>query len=277
MGFFNFEKDGPGVSKDGPRKKGIFLFFELLGRKIGSFCGVNLLYFIISIPMVAVSFLASQFFINYIKNIFDAEIGGVFFLQACQYAAFVSLVFIGSGPASAALAYFNRAAVREEPIFLVADFFEQFKKNFKQGIVVGILQPLFTYAMIFGIFFYGVQYLTTGAVMWAVMMFLLILVWAVFACSGFYIYQLMITFENSVIELYKNAVILALMNMPWNIVLSAVVLFINFLVFFTFTPVVSLILAAVCWTAVMRFALEFYAARYIQKNLIDKTKKSEEG
>ena len=30
MGLFDYGKEGPGVSKDAPKKKGVFLFFELL-------------------------------------------------------------------------------------------------------------------------------------------------------------------------------------------------------------------------------------------------------
>ena len=34
MGFFNYDKEGPGIDKNAPKKKGIFLFFELLGNKL---------------------------------------------------------------------------------------------------------------------------------------------------------------------------------------------------------------------------------------------------
>ena len=39
MGFFNrnFDRPGPGVAKDAPRKKGAARWFEILGRDLGSF------------------------------------------------------------------------------------------------------------------------------------------------------------------------------------------------------------------------------------------------
>lgn len=275
MGFFNFEKEGPGISKDAPQKKGVFFFFELLGRKIGSFCAMNLLYILVSLPMIAVCFFAAQFFVSYLQNIFGASPDGVFLLQAYQLVAFIFLVFLGSGPASAAMAYFNRTAVREEAIYLFSDFFSQFKANLRQGMLVGIIHPLLSFAMLFGVIFYAIQYLSTGAAFWLILMLALFVVFVLFVFSGFYLYQLMITFENSVLQLYKNAFILALSNMLTNFLVSAVIIILNFLIFFTFTPIVSIILAVIGWTAIMRFAAEFRPARCIKRQIIDKMGKED--
>lgn len=274
MGLFNFEKEGPGVSKDAPKKKGIFLFFELLGRKIGKFFQINMLYFIISIPMIAVSFFAAMFFIDYFLQILGIsikELDSNFVLQACFFVTFLFVVFIGSGPASASLAYFNRCVVREEGIFLVSDFFEQFKKNFKQGIIVGIINPLLTFAMLFGIMFYinlAKLFPAYSTVLFICTIFLFIIC-AVFVSSSFYMYQLMITFENSVFELYKNAVIMALINLPMNIFLMLIVFVINYFIFFILSPIASIILFFLCWAALMRFIPEFYTSRAIKRKIID--------
>lgn len=274
MGLFNFNKEGPGVSKDAPRKKGIFLFFELLGRKFGKFLQVNMLYFLVSIPMILISALAASFFIRYAANILGSDLAvnperQTPFLMYCQFVASLFVIFIGSGPASASLAYFNRCAVREEHTYLASDFFENFKKNFKQGIIVGIINPVIIFSMLFGILFYGVQYLSTGNILWFLAMLILFVVLAVFVSSGFYIYQLMITFQNSVIELYKNSIILALINIPQNIFFILLIFAINNIVFLTFTPIVTLIISFIGWIAIMRFIIEFYTARSIQKKLLN--------
>jgi len=56
MGFFNknYDKPGKGVSKNAPRKRGFFLFWELLGRKFGKIIQVNLLFILFSIPIVTI-------------------------------------------------------------------------------------------------------------------------------------------------------------------------------------------------------------------------------
>ena len=57
--FFNYNKEGPGVPRDLPPKRGLFRFFEILGRKYSKLIGVNLLYFICSLPITAVYFYLS--------------------------------------------------------------------------------------------------------------------------------------------------------------------------------------------------------------------------
>lgn len=56
MGFFNknYNKEGKGVSKNAPKKRRFFLFWELFGRKIGKIIQVNLLFILFSIPIVTI-------------------------------------------------------------------------------------------------------------------------------------------------------------------------------------------------------------------------------
>ena len=271
MGFFNFEKEGPGVSKDGPKKKGIFLFFELLGRKIGKFCSINMLYFLISIPMIAISVFGGGFFVSYFFAILGNPIEDVNLItQMFLFVSFLFVVFIGSGPASAALAYFNRCVVREKATFLVSDFLEHFKKNFKQGIIVGIINPLIIFAMLFAMLFYlqlSVMYPAYSTIL-TLCMTIMGIICVLFVISGFYIYQLMVTFENSIKELYKNSIILAMMNFPMNLLIMVLVFVVNFFLFTILSPIASPVVSFFGWIAIMRFALEFYTVRVVDKKII---------
>ena len=62
MGIFNrdFNKPGPGVNKDEPRKKGAARFFELLTRDFGDLIKLNLLFCVCAIPTVSVFLLGIQ-------------------------------------------------------------------------------------------------------------------------------------------------------------------------------------------------------------------------
>lgn len=51
FGFFNFEKEGPGVSKNGPKKKKFFEFFEVYFRNFWKFITINLMYVALSLPI----------------------------------------------------------------------------------------------------------------------------------------------------------------------------------------------------------------------------------
>ncbi|MBQ8731859.1 MAG: YesL family protein [Oscillospiraceae bacterium] len=54
FGLFNYSKPGPGVSKDEPKKKRFFLFFELYFRKFWKLMALNLLYILACIPIVTI-------------------------------------------------------------------------------------------------------------------------------------------------------------------------------------------------------------------------------
>lgn len=54
MFFNNYNKVGPGIPKNMPKKKGVALFFDILKREFWSIIGLNLLFLICSIPVVTI-------------------------------------------------------------------------------------------------------------------------------------------------------------------------------------------------------------------------------
>ena len=50
FGLFDYNKEGPGISKDAPKKKTFIVFFETFFRNFWKFTMINLVYWIISIP-----------------------------------------------------------------------------------------------------------------------------------------------------------------------------------------------------------------------------------
>ena len=52
--FYNYNKPGPGVSKNGPQKNRFFLFFELYFRKFWKLCQLNIIYFVFCLPIITI-------------------------------------------------------------------------------------------------------------------------------------------------------------------------------------------------------------------------------
>ena len=67
FGLFNYEKEGPGISKNAPKKKTFIVFFETFFRNIWKFITINLVYGIISLPQIT-SGLASAGFTHVARN-----------------------------------------------------------------------------------------------------------------------------------------------------------------------------------------------------------------
>ena len=52
FGFYNVTKEGPGVSKNEPKKRGFFAFMEIYGRKFWKLAIAGLLWAVVSLPVV---------------------------------------------------------------------------------------------------------------------------------------------------------------------------------------------------------------------------------
>lgn len=52
FGLFNYEKEGPGIEKDAPKKKAFIVFFETFFRNFWKFISVNAVYLLLSIPII---------------------------------------------------------------------------------------------------------------------------------------------------------------------------------------------------------------------------------
>ena len=137
-------------------------------------------------------------------------------------------------------------------------------------MIVGIINTVVIFAMLFAIGFYiNLSILFPAySTFCSAGVIIMLVACAVLSSAMLYIYQLMVTFENSILELYKNSVILALMNMPMNVFLIVITMFLNFTLFTVLSPIASPMLSFICWFAIVRFVFEFYTARVVDKKII---------
>ena len=174
-----------------------------------------------------------------------------------------------AGPASAAMSYIMRSFVRDEHVWLRSDFFKKAKENFRQGIIAVIFDIVVWLIGVYSVTFYYNYYISKGSflgllAMWVIVIFLLLFIFA-----HFYLYQLMVTFENSVFRLYKNSLLLSLATFPQCFIAAAGTIIAEYLIFNTFTPIISVIFILLFLIAFVRFPAEFFTARIIQKKLLE--------
>ena len=67
-GFFNYDKPGPGIRKDGPQKKGFVIFFETWFRNFWKLITINLVYLLLSVLIIP-SGLAEAGMANVCRNL----------------------------------------------------------------------------------------------------------------------------------------------------------------------------------------------------------------
>lgn len=263
MGIFNrYLKEGPGVDKNAPKKKGIFLFAELVGRKFFLMLRANVLYSLVSIPFFAVSlFLLAPVISNVLLPagaITDA------WTQIMIYVFFTGFLFtfFGSGPASASYAFITRSFTRSEHVWIASDGFDIFKANFKSAILLVVIDIAVIYLAMNAVSFYGMN--ANGLSVF--LRFFIMVLFALYAISHMFAYQIMVTYECKFFDIIKYAIVMTLAKLPMCILLSVIAGAVWVLLWY-YLGIVGVILYLIVGLTFARYPLEFYAARVIEKNI----------
>lgn len=284
MGLFNgYLKPGPGVDKDAPKKKGLFLLIEIFIRKFIKIMQLNLMYVLFSLPWLLILYVFSMFvtndLANSVANISIQQIPGQDFASVLGVAQvslrllFVLLVFClwGSGPASAGYAYITRCFTREEHAWVWSDFVDKFKGNFKQGMAVVCIDAVMLFLGCNALYFYVSIYQMTGSFMWLLLCYVCILLFVVYSMMHYFIYQIMVTFECKLSQLYRNALLLSLGKAPMCLLLTGIGVALIYMM--TINPIIGVLLSVFLGISIIRFPMEFYTARVIEKTAVNIRKK----
>lgn len=124
------------------------------------------------------------------------------------------LPVITIGPASAAMCFVAMKLARNEEIKVVSTFFQSFKINFKQGVILNLIFIAIGAVIVVDMFYFGFAELDgVSGVTIIRAAFLAIGIWAL--CVMFYTYPMQAQFYNPIRRTLKNAMILS-MQKPIN-------------------------------------------------------------
>ncbi len=208
-GLFNYSKEGPGVSKDAPKKKRFFLFFELYFRKFWKLCLLNIIYVLFCLPMVAAVF--ALYLIVSRSTDFTAQ---PWFTPAA-ILSFV-LAAITFGPATAGATYVLRNFAREEHAYIWYHFWKAFKSNFKQASVMGVIDIVVSCVAAWVIRFYAISMGSENS--FVIMLILSVIFLIMFTVMNYYVYLVMVTIDLPFRHLIKNSFILSVLGVKYNVV-----------------------------------------------------------
>ncbi len=231
MFFSNYNKPGKGVNKRDPNQPRITTFFEILPRKLWDLCKVNMLYMIAALPfflftMIITGVISSRISDSLFVSLGDPSLEPTFALIDIALRVILSLffsIFYGLGPATAGATYIIRNYGREEHCWLVSDFFERFRTNFKQSFCIWAIDLAALYLLTIAIEFY----VNSGIYILA---FILVLVAFVYTLMHLYIYQILITFDLPLKHVFKNSLIFAMANAPKNFLLLLITIMIHIVI-----------------------------------------------
>ena len=186
---------------------------------------------------------------------------GLIFLLFC-------IPVVTFGPACCGLALVLRNFAREEHAFVWADFWRGFKENFKQGLVVGLLNLAAFGVTGFASWYYFKEMQSTE---WMLILFaisLLCLIFEIF--MSFYAYLMIVTFTLKTSKLIKNAFLFSLIGIRINILTLVCVLLMLALSVFLFTLMPALLLLIpLFFIPFIAFIIVFNSYGPVKQYLID--------
>ncbi len=299
-------RDGKGVEKREDTTPNLKYFFKLWGRKFWKLISLNFFMLVQIIPLLGCIFLyiggpkvATQYDPLYTvllgaqtalptsegMTLFNCASGLLhevpIFNSWAHWVMGALIIFhlVTYGWQKVASTYILRNLVRGDGVFMFSDYFYAIKRNMKQGFIMGILDSVAIFALVFD-FIYFWNSPTTGANNFMyIMIFALIVIYGI---MRFYTYLMLVTFDMKLTKIFKNALIFTVMGIKRNIMaLLGMALLVGFfaaLIIFLLPMklAVVLILPFLCLLAFCGFMYTYAAYPVIQKYMIDPVVKKSE-
>ena len=264
-------RDGKGVDKDDTIKIDDYNaknFFKLFGRRIRYIIRINWIYIFGNFPLLtlllaisgnfshAATAPQSQFYpVVYGMSVISGNtpslmnmigvhgvMGTTTAYSWVDYVLFgiSALILVTFGIVNTACAYLMKNLVRGEHLFFWDDIKSTIKENWKQGLIIGILDAIVLGLSAYSVYFYIVNYQT-----YYILFFASLVMMALYMFMRFYMYTLLVTFELSVWKIIKNSFLFAMIGLGKNfLALMAVILLcgVTFLLSTLFMPIGIIIL-----------------------------------
>ncbi len=236
FGFLDFTKEGPGIKKDAPKKKAFFVFFETFFRNFWRFILINVVYVILSLPIITHG-MTSAGLTNVTRNI-----------ARDKHSFGLSDFF---------------ETIRKN-----------LKQSIIVGVLNTVITAVIGFA-VYNYFFSYVN-AETQSTFYLAGFAISLCIAVIFAIMQFYIYTLMITFDFKIKALYVNSFKFVFVNLWKNllcgiILLAVYALYIIILWMFPYWSVwLSGLLIALLTLPAFRFLLiQFFTFGSIKKHIID--------
>ncbi len=303
--FFNFNRDNRPDAQEEDTTPGVKWYFKSLWRKFWKLSALNIMMMIAAIPI----FVAVFVFINidttptgssvlfpqiYGAHLMDANPVTTFLLDLfgkqspvpvynatgswIAIAVCALIVIVTFGWQNAGLTYVLRSMVRGEPVFLISDYFYAIRKNWRQGLFLGIIDFFAIFLLVYDLIFFWGQ---TGTFLMDVGFYAICAVGILYFFMRFYLYLLMVTFNLSIRKILKNALIFAVLGAKRNLMgLLGIILLtaanLVFLPLLSFNIVIALILPFLFYFSFTAFTSAYAAYPIIDRYMIEPYRGAEE-
>lgn len=188
------------------------------------------------------------------------------------------------GPATAGMVKVLKNFSQETHAYVFMDFWDSFKKNFKQSFIVGIVNILIVLCMAAGFIVYPTLAKQSGNIIWYILFIAVASISVVLMMMNFYIFLMIVTTNIKLKDIIKNSFVLAFMEFKKNLLMVViiaitlaisiilVIFYSNFLIFMLFGPLTTLGLLVCynCYPVIKKYVIDPYYEQIGEENPEDK-------
>lgn len=198
------------------------LFGEVLKVRWTGLFGVNLLYMIFWLPAIVWTMLNYTTLMTILTNeaatVTASDLVG---LMATWLLIMVPCIAI-TGPFNAGVCYVLRNWARDEHSFVLSDFKDAIKANWKQALVISVIDGLMPFVLFTCWRFYGGM--MSQNVLFIVPAALSLLVGFVWALARMLAYPMLITYDLKLRDVIRNSILLSLAKLPFAVLIKLLTL-----------------------------------------------------
>ena len=197
------------------------LFFETLRVRWSALVKLNLLYMLFWLPALlwtAWNFLAMQNMLamNAAGELLDGELAeqllGLLWMWLLVLAPCIAI----TGPATAGVSYVTRNWARDQHSFMLSDFKDAFKENWKQALLISSITGALPVLVFVCYRFYG-QLTSTNGMVFIIPQMLVVVLGILWLLALQLLYTLMVTYTLPFRHLIRNAFILSIGKLPLSV------------------------------------------------------------
>ncbi|MGN1058795.1 MAG: YesL family protein, partial [Clostridia bacterium] len=250
-----YSKPGKGISKEEAARRN---YFDILGRHFWDLVKLNLLFVLCNIIFIGAAVLLALPYLLNIETVIDSILRQPNILL--PPLPFIPFMFMG--PFIAGLTYVLRNWSRQEHAFLVSDFFEHTKKNWKQGLILSVLSTVITYLFLTAVIFYLKQGLPSSVILSIALVLSVMLL-----TMSFYTYPMVVTFDMKLKDIIKNAWIFSMAKLPQNLFFLVIIAAVHILLMW-YLPVVWVLLMGLVLIAWTGYTINYYVWHVMNKYMM---------
>ncbi|MBE7014567.1 MAG: DUF624 domain-containing protein [Ruminococcaceae bacterium] len=245
--FNSYLKPGKGVPKNEKPRNARQQFFFVAGTNLKKLFFINIINLLAFVPLAI--------FLLCIKNELNISEG---YGYIYDILSFIIIVILGIPPFSVGINNVMSLFAKNEAVF-TSDIFDAMKDNFKQSMIIFLVNIIVVYVFTVNYKFYVVVQAGNTA-----LKILLYITFFVFLIMNMYVYQLMLNYKISVFKIYEKALMFTIILLPQNILLIILIALSGALIF-SLNTILGYFLAGVVAFSFISLLLNVYVHYTIKK------------